>query len=135
MAPHLADMVTVSTIVVVAVEAMAEMIPTAIVDLAMIVAIEATDGVIVMMDTLLVESIVTLEAAMIATAAAEVTIAVVEEVDTLIAMSVVIATVDVHPEMSLQLPPMVIQLLAERAESHTEVETMKRDSPVVVIDC
>jgi hypothetical protein len=47
---------------------------------------------------------------------------------------VVIATVDAHPEMLLQLPHMVTQLLVESLGSHMEVETMMRDTPVVATD-
>jgi hypothetical protein len=131
---HQADMVTVSMIVVVVAEAMVAMIPTATVAPAeMIVAIVVTADVIVMTDTLLVELTV-MPDVMIATAVAETSdVAVVE--DTLIVMiEVVIATVDAHPEMLLQLPHMVTQLLVESLGSHMEVETMMRDTPVVAID-
>jgi hypothetical protein len=133
-AHHLTDMATVSMIVAVAAEATAEMILTATEDLvAMIVVTEAMADVIAMTDMVPVESIVML-AVMTATAAVEeMSDAEVVEV-TLIATSVVIATVDAHPEMLLQLPPMVTQHLVERVGSHTEVETMMIDSPVVVID-
>jgi hypothetical protein len=131
---HQADMVTVSMIVVVVAEAMVAMIPTAIVDPAeMIVVTVATADVIVMTDTLLVV-LTAMPDVMIVTAAAETSdVAVVEDI--LIVMSgVVIATVDAHPEMLLQLPHMVTPLLVERLGSHMEVETMMRDTPVVAID-
>jgi hypothetical protein len=105
----------------------------------MIVAIVAMDAAIVMMDMLHVVLTV-MPDAMTDMAVVETTVVEVE-VDTLIAMIVEetveeIAMVDVHPVMSLQQPPMVTQLLAERAGSHMEVEfTMTRNSPVVAIDC
>jgi hypothetical protein len=131
---HLADMATVSMIVVVVAEAMVAMILTAIVALAeMIVVTEATADVIVMTDTLLVV-LTAMPDVTIATAAAETSDVAVEE-DTLTVMSeVVIATVDAHPEMLLPLPHMVTQLLVESLGSHMEVETMMRDTPVVAID-
>jgi hypothetical protein len=142
-APHLADMV-IDLMTVVVAEVMAEMILTATVDLAMTgVEIEVTADAIATMDMLLVVLIAMPVDAMTAIAAVVEMIAVVVEVVTLIAMTVVVtvvetavvtATVDAHPEMLLHLPPMVTQLLAERAGSHTEVETMMRDTPVVTID-
>jgi hypothetical protein len=131
---HLADMATVSMIVVVVAEAMVAMILTAIVAPAeMIVVTEATADVIVMTDTLLVV-LTAMPDVTIATAAAETSDVAVEE-DTLTVMSeVVIATVDAHPEMLLPLPHMVTQLLVESLGSHMEVETMMRDTPVVAID-
>jgi hypothetical protein len=49
------------------------------------------------------------------------------EADTLIVMTVVvIATVDAHPEMLLQLPHMVTQLLVESLGSHMEVRSALR---------
>ena len=131
---HLADMVIVSMIVVVEAEATVVMTLTAIVVLVeMIVVTEATADVIVMTDTLLVV-LTAMPDVTIVTAAAEMRDVAVEE-DTLIVMSaVVIATVDAHPEMLLQLPHMVTQLLVESLGSHMEVETMMRDIPVVAID-
>jgi hypothetical protein len=135
---HQADMVTVSMIVVVVAEAMVAMIPTATVaPVEMIVVTVVTADVIAMMDTLLVAS-TAMPDVMIATAAAEtsdVAVAVAVAEDILIVMSeVVIATVDAHPEMLLQLPHMVTQPLVESLGSHMEVETMMRDTPVVAID-
>jgi hypothetical protein len=131
---HLADMATVSMIVVVVAEAMVAMILTATVAPAeMIVVTEATADVIVMTDTLLVV-LTAMPDVTIATAAAETSDVAVEE-DTLTVMSeVVIATVDAHLEMLLPLPHMVTQLLVESLGSHMEVETMMRDTPVVAID-
>jgi hypothetical protein len=131
---HQADMVTVSMIVAVVVEAMVAMIPTATVAPAeMIVATVVTADVIATTDTLLV-ALTAMPDVMIATAVVETSdVAVVE--DTLIVMiEAVIATVDAHPEMLLQLPHMVTQLLVESLGSHMEVETMMRDIPVVAID-
>ena len=131
---HQADMVTVSMIVVVVAEAMAAMIPTATVaPVEMIVVTVVTADVIAMTDMLLV-ALTVMPDVTIATAAAETSdVAVVE--DTLIVMSeVVIATLDAHPEMLLQLPHMVTQLLVESLGSHMEVEMMMRDIPVVAID-
>jgi hypothetical protein len=128
-----ADMVTVSMIAAVAVEVMAVTTRTVIVDLAMIVVTEATDGGTVMTDTPLAESI-DMPDVMIAMAVE--TNAAVEVEDIRIAMTeVVIATVDAHLEMLLLLPPMVTKLLAESQGSHMEVETMMRDTPAEVIDC
>lgn len=131
---HQADMVTVLMIVVVVAEAMVAMIPTATVAPAeMIVVTVATADVIVMTDTLLV-ALTAMPDVTIAIAAAETSDVAVAE-DTLIVMSeVVIATVDAHPEMLLQLPHMVTRLLVENLGSHMEVETMMRDTPVVAID-
>jgi hypothetical protein len=131
---HQADMVTALMTDAVAVEVMVAMIRTVTVDLvAMIVVIVAMADVTVT-TTLLVVSIV-MQAAMTATAVVETT-DVAAVADTLTAMTeVVIATVDGHPEMPLQLPPMATQLLAESLGSHTEVETTMRDTPVVAIDC
>lgn len=130
-----ADMVTVSMIAAAAVEVTVVMILTAIVDpVVMIEATVATADVTAMMDMLLVGLTDMLDV-MIAMAA-EATSAVVVVEDTLIAMTeVVIATVDAHLEMLLQLPPMVTQLLVESQGSHMEVETMMTDIPVVAIDC
>jgi hypothetical protein len=131
---HQADMAIVSMIVVVAAEAMVAMIPTATVaPAAMIVVTEATADVIATTDTLLV-ALTAMPDVTIATAAAETSDVVAVE-DTLIVMrEVVIATVDAHPEMLLQLPHMVTQLLVESLGSHMEVETMMRDTPVVATD-
>jgi hypothetical protein len=131
---HQADMAIVSMIVVVAAEAMVAMILTATVaPAAMIVVTEATADVIATTDTLLV-ALTAMPDVTIATAAAETSDVVAVE-DTLIVMrEVVIATVDAHPEMLLQLPHMVTQLLVESLGSHMEVETMMRDTPVVATD-
>jgi hypothetical protein len=132
---HQADMVTASMIVVVVEEAMVAMIPTATVAPAeMIVVTVVTADVIAMTDTLLV-ALIAMPDVMIATAAAETSDVVVVEEDTLIVMiEAVIATVDAHPEMLVQLPHMVTKLLVESLGSQMEVETMMRDIPVVAID-
>ena len=98
-----------------------------------VVTIAVTEGtavVIAMMDTLLVE-LTAMPDVTIAMAAAETSVVVAAE-DTLIVMTEVTA---VPLATHRQQPPMVIQLLVERLESHMEVEaTMMRDTPVVNID-
>lgn len=84
--------------------------------------------VVTVMTTLLVELIAM--PVKTVTAAAEV-MTVVEVVMVVVGMITVIV-----PLAMLHQPPMVTQLLAARAESHTMVEaTMMRDSPVANLDC
>lgn len=132
----LADTVTASMIGVVEAEVMAAMTLTAIAVLVVtIVVIGAMAAVIATTDTLIVALTAMLDVMTAIAAAAEMSDAAAVEEDTLIAMTeLAIATVDAHPEMLLPLPPMVTQLLVEKLGSHTEVETMMRDIPVVVID-
>lgn len=102
-----------------------------VVDVPMIAEIAVMIVVIATMATHHETSIVMLEDAMIGTVVEEMTGA---EVVAMVAATVTIveiAMVVVHREMHLQLPLMVIQLHAESLGSHTEVETIATETPVV----
>jgi hypothetical protein len=125
-----ADMVTDMMTAAVAEEAMAEMIMVDTEDVMIMIA-DTVDAIVM---TMLRAGSTDTPAGTIDTVEEATSDAEVEE-DTLIATIGETEMVEDHPAMWLQQLPMVIPLLVEKLESHTEVEaTMMKDSPVVNID-